>query len=112
MDSILTVGALFGLGAAVIIFAAGYLSATTVSFTGTISPPPAGANCDALCSAWNSARSAVCMAIGTSAASAAALAAATAALNSAMLVAATLLVAAIAASLIPFIGPAIAGPLF
>src|SRR5689334_23129743 len=108
-------GLAIGIGIGVgILFLVGYLTAGTPSSTLTISTGSAGAdaNCDTLCSVWNSRRAIACTALATSASASAALAAATAALLSAVATAATLLAAAIAASFIPFVGPAIAAPIF
>lgn len=114
LDGLLTVGAFLGIGVTAGLFLLGYLSAGTPSSTLTITTGSAGptATCATLCSLWNTRRSTACTAIAASAAAAAALAAANAALASASITAALLLAAAIAASLIPFIGPGIAGPLF
>jgi hypothetical protein len=114
LGGLLTTAAFLGIGAAGILLLAGYLSAGTASSTLTVSPGGAGStpSCKALCDIWNSWRSLACTALAASTAATAALAAANAALASAMSTAALLLAAAVAASFIPFIGPAIAGPLF
>jgi len=75
MGSEILLGVVGG-GAAVILFAAGYLSvAGTGMSTLTIgSPPGAGANCSTLCGFWNSTRSVACTSAAAAAAAAAALA--------------------------------------
>lgn len=113
IGGLLTTAAFLGLGATAILFAVGYLT-SGVGSTLTVLPGGAGASpsCSTLCTLWNAWRASACTALATSATAAAALAAANAALASASTTAALLLAAAVAASLIPFIGPAVAGPLF
>ena len=102
-----------GVGA-LLLFLLGYLSAGRPDSTLTIGSGGSGGTptCDTLCATWNGLRATACAAVTVSAAAASGLAAANAALAGAVTTAAVLLAAAVAASLIPFIGPVIAGPLF
>jgi len=109
MDPVL--GAIFGAGVMLALWIAGYVSGSSATLT--VSPSPAvDASCASLCKTWNSWRSSGCLALAIATAAGAALAAANTALTSALITAALLLAAAVATSMLPFFGPAIAGPLW
>ena len=108
-----------GLVGTAIIFAAGYLtgstdSGATGSTAATIDRDAGGPGtaCDILCRIWNLRRADACGAMVASARAASLLEAANAKLVSAVATAALLFAASCAAQAIPFIGPALAGPLF
>ena len=92
----------------------GYIVGTVVSKPGEISDasPPAPKTCSDFCQAWQKSRADVCMAKSNLAAAAAWFNACQQASYTAAAAAAAAIAAATAAAWIPFIGPAIAGPLF
>jgi hypothetical protein len=111
MDPLTALAIALGAGATIILFGAGYGSGPSSTLTG--SPPPAAdGSCASLCKTWTSWRASACLALAAASAAGAALAAANAALASALAAAALLLAAAVAASMIPFVGLAIAPPLW
>ena len=109
MDPVL--GAILGAAGVAVLLIAGYASGSAATLI--LSPPPAAdASCATLCKTWNSWRAAGCLALAVATAATAALAAANAALTSALITAGLLLAAAVATSMVPFFGPAIAGAIW